>query len=122
MNSAPMIFLFLSGSSTPASLSRKRSTASTYTRLASIWLRKTSTTCSGSPFLRSPWFTWTHTRFLPIARMSRAEDLSVSDLLPDLCDFLVYECLGELGGVDPMHVVRALVAVVSHEGCYNFIH
>ncbi len=78
MNSAPMILRFFSGSSTPASRSRKRSVASTYTRLASIWFLNMSMTCSDSPLRMRPWFTCTHMRFSPMARSMSAATTELS--------------------------------------------
>lgn len=78
MNSAPIILRFCSGSATPASFPRKRSTASTYTRFASIWFLNTSITLSDSPFLIRPWFTWTQVSCFPMALMSRAATTELS--------------------------------------------
>ena len=72
MNSAPITLRFVSGSATPASLSRKRSTASTYVRFAPSWFLNTSMTCSLSPLRIRPWFTCTHSSCLPTALMSSA--------------------------------------------------
>jgi hypothetical protein len=64
----PMILRLASGSETPRSLSRKRSSASTATRGTWKWSRNVRTTCSPS-FLRIiPWSTKTHVSWSPIAR------------------------------------------------------
>ena len=78
MNSPPIILRFCSGSATPASLSRKRSVASTYTRFAFNWFLNTSITFSDSPFLIRPWFTCTHTRLFPIALIRSAATTELS--------------------------------------------
>src|SRR6266540_1197904 len=53
MNSVPMALRLVSGSATPASRSRKRSAALTWTRLTWKSRRKVSSTCSASPWRRS---------------------------------------------------------------------
>jgi len=57
MNSAPMTFLFCSGSATPLSFSRNLSAASTFITFMPRCSLKTRITCCASPFLRRPWST-----------------------------------------------------------------
>ena len=69
--SSPMIFLLRSGSSTPASFSRKRLSASTRTKLISH-LEKAASTSSPSFRRISPWSTKTQVSCFPTASASRA--------------------------------------------------
>ena len=95
-----MILRLVSGSSTSARRSRKRSVASTYTKFASIWFWNTSMTCSDSPLRISPWFTCTHTRFFPMALMSSAAtteestppDSASSTFLSPTCSRMAATC------------------------------
>ncbi len=59
MNSSPIIFLFCSGSVTPASLKRNRSRASTKIRFILNFSLNVLCTCSASSFLSRPWSTKT---------------------------------------------------------------
>ena len=67
MNSSPMILRLRSGSSTPASLARKRSSASTWTS-GMPNCSKASTTCSASFSRIRPWSTKTQVSRSPTAR------------------------------------------------------
>jgi hypothetical protein len=67
MNSSPMIFRLRSGSSTPASLARNRSSASTWTR-GMPNPSNASTTCSASFSRIRPWSTKTQVSLSPTAR------------------------------------------------------
>ena len=66
INSSPMIFRLRSGSSTPASLMRKRVSASTRIKLAERWAKMDSTS-SPSSFRIRPWSTKTQVSCFPMA-------------------------------------------------------
>ena len=68
MNSAPIALRFVSGSLTPFSRARKRSSASTATSGTLKWSRNAATTCSPSFLRMRPWSTNTHVSWSPIAR------------------------------------------------------
>ncbi len=68
MNSAPIALRLASGSVTPRSFSRKRSSASTATSGTLKVSRKVLTTCSPSSFRIRPWSTNTHVSWSPTAR------------------------------------------------------
>jgi hypothetical protein len=68
MNSSPMIFRFCSGSTIPASRSRKRASASTAISGTLNWSRNAATTWLPSFFRISPWSTNTHVSCSPTAR------------------------------------------------------
>ena len=72
MNSSPMIFLFFSGSVTPLSLLKKRSSAFILMKFIPKRPLKVSSTRSPSSFLRRPWSTKTHVRSLPMALLKSA--------------------------------------------------
>ena len=78
MNSSPMILRLVSGSSTPASRSRKRSAASTWTSGTPSRSRKASTTCSASSLRISPWSTKTQVSRSPIARWTSSAAVAES--------------------------------------------
>ena len=81
-----MILRLVSGSLTPASLSRKRSSASTATSGILKRSRNAAMTCSPS-FLRiSPWSTNTHVSWSPTARCTStaATDESTPPLRPQM--------------------------------------
>src|SRR3954447_157624 len=134
MNSAPIVLRFVSGSVTPRSLARKRSSASTATSGMPNRSRKAEMTCSPS-FLRiSPWSTNTHVSWSPTARWTSsaatdestpppramaeqrrhrrvdapaqaADDLAVADLRADPADLLLHDRRRR-----PRHVAAADVA------------
>ncbi len=86
MNSAPIALRLASGSLSPASRARKRSSASTATSGTLKWSRKAEMTCSPS-FLRiRPWSTNTHVSWSPIARCtsSAATDESTPPESPQM--------------------------------------
>ena len=68
MNSLPIALRLASGSVTPASRSRNRSAALTWTRLTLKSRRKVSETCSASPWRSSPVSTNTQVSLSPTAR------------------------------------------------------
>ena len=71
INSSPIIFLFFSGSETPASLDKNLSSAFTLIRFISNWFLNICSTSSPS-FLRSrPWSTNIHVSCFPIALCNR---------------------------------------------------
>ena len=72
INSSPIIFLLVSGSSTPASLLKNLSSASTLINLDLNLFPNTSSTSSPSFFLRSPWSTKIQVKFSPIASFNSA--------------------------------------------------
>ena len=76
MNTFPMIFLFSSGSSTPASASINSSEAST--NLKFNLSLKVLVTCSTSPSLKRPWSTNTAVKLSPIASWTRTEHTELS--------------------------------------------
>ena len=86
MNSLPMILRLASGSVTPASLARNRSSASTATSGTLKWSRKAATTWSPSPLRIRPWSTNTQVSWSPIARCtsSAATDESTPPERPQM--------------------------------------
>ena len=86
MNSAPIALRLASGSLSPDSRARKRSSASTATSGTLKWSRNAEMTCSPS-FLRiRPWSTNTHVSWSPIARWtsSAATDESTPPESPQI--------------------------------------
>ena len=86
MNSAPIALRLASGSLSPLSRVRNRSSASTATSGTLKWSRKAEMTCSPS-FLRiSPWSTNTHVSWSPTARWtsSAATDESTPPERPQM--------------------------------------
>ena len=73
-----MIIRLRSGSSTPASRSRKRSRASTWISLMPRPSRNVSTTCSASPLRSRPWSTSTQVSWSPIASWTSAAAVAES--------------------------------------------
>ena len=67
MNSSPIALRFSSGSVTPASLARNRSSASTWTSGTWKWPWNVSTTWSASSLRSRPWSTKTHVSWSPTA-------------------------------------------------------
>lgn len=67
-----MIFRFSSGSDTPASADRNRSSASTTLSCTPVAATKSFSTCSDSPLRIRPWSTYTQVSWSPMAFWTRA--------------------------------------------------